>query len=465
MQKRLLLIIGILVLTSLACQFISGKIPLNTQSENPTSALISTSTRASTPTSISTSIPESAAEPVFSEITFCADVTDDGECIEPTNSFPNGTETVWAYFTYQDTQNGMAWGRLWEREDEVYIDARDEVWEGGENGWLAYSLSGEEDPLLGAYTLTLYIGDEAVQTGSFDVEQMEAASGEPAFGPISFGSGITDAKTAIAVNTQFNSGITRVYASFAYTHIDPELQWGREWLHNGEALDQFEGAWGTPAEGVTYVYLNDDLGLAPGEYTLNLYLDGQVVQTANFAVGLNLDGGRPAVPGEPAELVDSELMPAYEMLANSSDQLLYLLAELVTDRPVEVRMTDSLEGATAAYSRDIDTCYLEPNRRPPGMVIVNRSKYNEQTWEQVAAAIAHELTHAHQHLSGNGRCEGCSIQKEYEAFLVYITALEEMGRLDLAQAEFPNVVDDYGNIDGDLLWWAIKEIYTDCPDY
>jgi hypothetical protein len=153
------------------------------------------------------------------------------------------------------------------------------------------------------------------------------------------------------------------------------------------------------------------------------------------------------------------------MLANSSMRLLNALAEMVTDRPVEVRMDDNLEGATAAYSRDVDTCYLEPNRRPPGMVLVNRSDYNTMSWEEVAAAIAHELTHAHQHLSGNGRCEGCSIQKEYEAFFVQISALEEMNRLDLAQAQFPGVVDDYGNIDGDLLWWAIKEVYTDCPDY
>ena len=83
----------------------------------------------------------------------------------------------------------------------------------------------------------------------------------------------------------------------------------------------------------------------------------------------------------------------------------------------------------------------------------------------MAASIAHELTHAHQHLSLRGRCEGCSIEKEYEAFFVTIHALCEMGRLDIAQDNYPGIVDDQCTINGNALWDWLREVYTDCPDY
>ncbi|MEN6392404.1 MAG: hypothetical protein ABFD53_01155, partial [Anaerolineaceae bacterium] len=106
------------------------------------------------------------AEPYLSEITFCEDVTDDGECINPTNQFDAGTNTVWAFFTYEGMQDGMNWGRIWTQNDEPYIEALDEIWEDGEYGWLAFSIS-DDTPLTGDFTFSLLIDDEVIQEASF----------------------------------------------------------------------------------------------------------------------------------------------------------------------------------------------------------------------------------------------------------------------------------------------------------
>ena len=79
----------------------------------------------------------------INEITFCKDVSDDGECIDPASSYPANTQKVWAFFTFSNMKDGEKWGRVWTQDGEVYSESRDEVWEEGEEGWLAYSL---EDP-------------------------------------------------------------------------------------------------------------------------------------------------------------------------------------------------------------------------------------------------------------------------------------------------------------------------------
>lgn len=422
--------------------------------------------------------PGPVAEPTgaaqFSAITFCQDVSDDGECIQAGTHFPSGSYSVWAYFTYENMQDGMAWGRRWTQDGEVTYEAMEEAWEDGESGWVAYSISDEENaPLTGVYDLTLYLEGEAVQSGGFEIDppvETEADT-QPAFGEILFGLGITEAKTTTNIADEFGSGPEIIYASFPYENIAPDQNWGREWLYNGEPLgERTHETWGTPDSGITWLSVNatDGGALAEGEYTLNLYLGDQVARSASFTIAA-AEPQATAV-GEKLsvqELVDPDLMPAYEMLANSNMELLWRLAELVVDRQIEMRMVDTLDGAIAAYSYKASTCELEPSQRQVGYLKVARDRYNQRTWEQVAASIAHELTHAFQHLSGRGRCEGCSIETEYEAFFVTISAMCEMGRMDLAQEEYGDLV--YGNcsIDKDGLWATIKNSgsYSACPDY
>ena len=411
------------------------------------------------------------AEPYLSEITFCEDVTDDGECINPTNQFDAGTNTVWAFFTYEGMQDGMNWGRIWTQNDEPYIEALDEIWEDGEYGWLAFSIS-DDTPLTGDFTFSLLIDDEVIQEASFSISeaQVQNIEGGAAFGSIQFSTAM-DEENGIPINVslQFTEGITEVYASFVYLNMITGQPWSREWLLNGEALVQKDDTWNdAQGDGVSSVAFVEEDGLDAGLYTLNLYVDDQLARSADFEV----IAVAPVVPSENTtlsieELVDPDLMKAWEMLANSNNELLWRLADLVTSFQIEIRMSDDLSDNTdAAYSYSLTSCDInEQGERPPGKVLVNRQKWNEDTWVEVAASIAHELTHAYQHLQTGYRCDDCSIQKEYEAWFVTIYALEEMGAWDIIEEDYGALVDSEGNIDGDLLWDVIKETYSECPEY
>jgi hypothetical protein len=422
------------------------------------------------PPTPSTEAP-AAGQGSFSEITFCEDVTDDGEPVNPTDSFPAGTSQVWAFFTYNGMQDGQAWGRLWELDGEVYADARSEAWKEGESGWVAYSISDSDNaPLAGSFTLTLYIGDEAVQQASFDVQPPEVpeAPTTPAFGQIQFANDITEDRVPVGEASEFESGTTIVYAVFPYYSMSAEQGWGREWLYNGEVIDTQEGAWGEgPAEGITYIWFENQDGLGAGTYTLKLYLDGELSQSADFEVFL----GEPTPtlpPASPDEIIDADLMPAWEILYYAQDQYAFIheIAQFALDHRIEISMEETSDSSVMAYYAYSESI-CQPNYQP-GYVKVGRQTWNESSWEELAGVLAHELKHAMQHYDGHHRC-GCSIEKEHQAFIAQIYTWFMIGRQDLIENELPaSIWEADGSFSSDNLWWAIKYDYgygEKCPDY
>lgn len=402
----------------------------------------------------------------FGEVIFCQDVTDNGEPVKPGASFPSGTQNVWAYFTYQGMSDGEAWGRVWERNGEILFEARDQAWEDGESGWLAYSVfDSGEIPLGGHYTLALYIGDVAVQRASFDVTMPEIPepSDEPALGAITFASGITEDRVPVGPASQFNPGIRQVYAVFSYANLPADQTWGYEWLLEGETISSFENTWGEgPVEGITYIYYERENGLLNGIYQLNLTLDGQVVQSAQFEL---LSG--PVIFAEaatPEEIIDPDLLPAWQMLYNASDQYNFLhdIAQFALDHHIEIRMDEEANDSTAGYySRNTESC--QPNYRA-GKLYIYRTYWNNHSWEEVASVIAHELTHAYQHWTGDYRCPGCSIEAEYFSFVAEMYTLIMLGREDIYFQY--DVFDTNGKVDPNRIWYKIKQAYGDyCPDY
>jgi len=152
------------------------------------------------------------------------------------------------------------------------------------------------------------------------------------------------------------------------------------------------------------------------------------------------------------------MMPAWENLYYSHQEVLSDLAQWALDRHVQIYVDDNYDGEAAyRYSCDL----------PPviGEVIVSLDYWNNHSWEEVTSTLGHELTHAVQHMTGNYRC-GCSIEKEYYAWITGFYVLQEMGRMDILEERYSGVYDDYtGEFDGNLLWKRLKEVYNECPEY
>ena len=97
---------------------------------------------------------------------------------------------------------------------------------------------------------------------------------------------------------------------------------------------------------------------------------------------------------------------------------------------------------------------------------VSVTAYNERPWEELAAALAHELTHAVQHLEDWGRCDGCSVETEYYAFVAQFYVLQETGRQDILEERYGGLWDpDTGEFDKAALWDWLTDVYSECPEY
>ncbi len=410
-------------------------------------------------------LPQSDGEPYFSEIVFCKDVTDDGVPISPGVSFPSGTTEIWAYFTYEHMQDGMTWGRMWETESEIWVDGRGDSWEDGDNGWVAYGIS-EDDPsipLNGRYWFSLYIGDEMVRQASFFVAepQVQQTSSFPAFGAIQFAEGITEDIVPYGTATVFPEGTIEVYAVFPFVAMQNGQSFRREWIKDGEIYAERDMVWEEGESGIDYASLIEEDGLDPGVYTLNLYIDGQIARSANFEVL----GSQAAAPGQaysgpaaPEDIIDGYLMPAWENLYYSNNAVLSDLAQWALDNHIDIYVDMNYDG---------DAAYRHSCTEPPviGAVIMSYAYWNDQSWDEVTAALAHELTHAVQHMSGNYRCE-CSIEKEYYAHVVEFYVLQERGRMDILENKYGGIYDEYtGKFSPNNLWEALRKTYTECPDY
>ena len=405
-------------------------------------------------------VQQSANEPFFRPIVFCEDVSDEGVPLNSSSSFPAGTGEVWAYFSYENMRDGMTWGRLWEHEGEVFFDARAETWEDGTSGWVAYSVTGDERnvPLSGRYSLSLYIGSALVQRAEFSVTEglQPDHDGSASIGTIQFAEDITDDYAPIRPSNQFEEGIAEVYAIFSFDNMKNGQSFRREWIWEGELIAEKDLDWEEGEQGIDYAVITQDGSLDAGEYTLNLYLDDQLVRSASF----NINGApKENEPAEPEDLIDGYMMPAWENLAYSDQEVLRDLAQFVLDNHIPIYMDETYDGE-AAYRHSCDTPPV------PGAVVVSWDYWNNNEWAVVTSTLGHELTHAVQHLSGNYPC-GCSIEKEYYAWITGFYVLQEMDRMDILDEKYRGVVYDYetGKFDGDMLWDRLQEVYPECPDY
>ncbi len=395
-------------------------------------------------------------------IVFCEDVSDSGQPINPTDYFPEGAKSVWAYFTYENMEPGQTWGRYWRLNGEEYIDATGQEWEDGRTGWTSYSIADKNGLPAGDYTLTLYVGDQPVQEASLRLEEY-AGPTQGYFGEITFSKGMTEEREPIGSSRRFDFGESHVYAIFPYHDMDADQVWAAEWVHDGEIIHQTgDVVWGEgPSEGITYLTLDASEGkvLVPGEYGLNLYMDGELARGATFIVN---ERPTPEPPSRPEDIMDPDLLPAWHRLASCPHPTIQELAQVTLNYHIPIRFGD-VGQANASYLYNGDACNTQPGR-----VDVSLAAWNELSWEEVASKIAHELWHATQLLEGGYSC-GCTVQKEFEAKTVELYVLRCLGREDILVNKWGGAWDwddsGHGTFDRGKLWRALKEAYSHCDEY
>ena len=225
----------------------------------------------------------SASGPSISGLIFSDGITGDDRPTNPAFLLPSGITEIYAFFDYAGMTDGASWERVWFYDgDEVSTKAG--TWDMGGSGATWIGLRADDPLEPGDYRLDIYVADALAATSSFVVA---GTQGHSAIGPITFAAGEDGAGNPVDPGTTFASGLTELRYFVDYVGMQDGMAYVATWYFDGEELLSVDLTWDEGASGTftDNVYRKSGEALWDGAYTLELYVEGQLVQEATAVVG------------------------------------------------------------------------------------------------------------------------------------------------------------------------------------
>ncbi len=108
---------------------------------------------------------------------------------------------------------------------------------------------------------------------------------EPAIGPITFAVGVTENNEPVDASTTFPSDIEEIHAFFDYEGMSESVTWERYWYQDEEEVASGSETWDAGESGTFDLSLTGgDEPLGSGEWTLEIHVNGELVQTRDFVI-------------------------------------------------------------------------------------------------------------------------------------------------------------------------------------
>ena len=117
------------------------------------------------------------------------------------------------------------------------------------------------------------------------VESLVALQDDTTLGTLAFSTEITDRYEPINPRQLFAEGFYKLWVTFTYDDMADGMAWSWVWRHNGEVVDGGNKQWDAGENGPGYVYFAPDEGFQFGDYTLEVWVNGEML--AQSAVVMN----------------------------------------------------------------------------------------------------------------------------------------------------------------------------------
>lgn len=99
-------------------------------------------------------------------------------------------------------------------------------------------------------------------------------------GEVALSTEVTDDYTAVNPSRIFAEGSYTLYATFSYEEMADGMAWAWVWWHNGEVVDGGNELWQYGDSGPGYIYLNPEEGFGEGQYSLEIWVNGELLGQA-----------------------------------------------------------------------------------------------------------------------------------------------------------------------------------------
>lgn len=209
-------------------------------------------------------------------------------------SMPNNTKSLYLFFDYDNMTPETVYELRVARDGipETTFSLPPVRWSGRESG-LWHIGSREQAWANGAYEFTLLINGTSV--GSQKIIVGGAAANRSQFSDIVFGT--LDQNGALVGNGSILPLGDIASARFLYANMPISAPWSAIWYFGGIEVARTAGAWSDASHGAKVIRVAPTGGLLPGNYRLELYIEGALSATSDFIVGGRQAGPLPAIFG------------------------------------------------------------------------------------------------------------------------------------------------------------------------
>ena len=107
---------------------------------------------------------------------------------------------------------------------------------------------------------------------------------DTALGSLSFSTRINNQYDAINPGRTFSVGFFTLYATFAYDGMENGMVWSWVWMRDGVVVSGGNEMWQYGNDGPGYVFLNPEEGFAAGQYTLGVWVNGELMGQGTFQI-------------------------------------------------------------------------------------------------------------------------------------------------------------------------------------
>ncbi|RMH02183.1 MAG: hypothetical protein D6706_00775 [Chloroflexi bacterium] len=103
-------------------------------------------------------------------------------------------------------------------------------------------------------------------------------------GEIAFSTEVNNDYQPINPQRIFAEGNYTLYATFSYHAMQNGMEWAWVWRRNGEVVDGGNQIWQYGSDGPGYIYFSPEEGFQPGEYTLEVWVNGELLTQSSVIV-------------------------------------------------------------------------------------------------------------------------------------------------------------------------------------
>lgn len=102
--------------------------------------------------------------------------------------------------------------------------------------------------------------------------------------PLVFSTEMDDSYKPVAPRRVFGEGFFTIYATFDYDQMVEGMAWSWIWRRNGDVVNGGNELWAYGEDGPGWIYYEPPEGFQPGDYTLELWVNGELFQRAGLTI-------------------------------------------------------------------------------------------------------------------------------------------------------------------------------------